>query len=150
MTFEPLSDLLATGEGARTEFKRAMPSDLGREICAFANATGGVILLGVSDAGEVVGIGGHNRLNLEPSRHQVVVLRNSLSSKPWTDFMRTVGRTDRTKFRNQVLRPLLDEGWLEMTVPDKPNHHQPKHRLTDRGRALLAAIEADGGRPRNP
>ena len=65
MTFEPLSDLLAAGEGARTEFKRAMPSDLGREICAFANATGGVILLGVTDAAEVVGIGGHNRLKSE-------------------------------------------------------------------------------------
>lgn len=65
MTFEPLSDLLAAGENARTEFKRAMPSDLGREICAFANATGGVILLGVTDTGEVVGIGGHNRLKSE-------------------------------------------------------------------------------------
>ena len=39
-----------------------MPSDLGREICAFANATGGVILIGVDDAGTVVGVGEHNRL----------------------------------------------------------------------------------------
>lgn len=92
------------------------------------------------------GVQGHLGADLEPSkapsRHQVVVLRNSLSEKPLTDFMRIVGRTDRTKFRNQVLRPLLDEGWLEMTVPDKPNHPQQKYRLTDRGRALLAAIEA--------
>ena len=35
-----LSSLIALGEGFTTEFKRAMPSDLGREICAFANATG--------------------------------------------------------------------------------------------------------------
>ena len=29
---------------------------LGREICAFANATGGTILLGVADNGEVLGV----------------------------------------------------------------------------------------------
>ena len=76
-----------------------------------------------------------------PSRHQVAVLRNALSAKPLTDFMSAAGRTDRTKFRNQVLRPLLEEGWLEMTVPDKPNHPKQKYRLTEGGRALLAAIE---------
>ena len=57
-----LSHLIALGEGFTTEFKRSMPSDLGREICAFANATGGVILLGVDDAGTVVGVRDHNRL----------------------------------------------------------------------------------------
>ena len=62
MNPQSLSDLLALGEGFTTEFKRAMPSDLGREICAFANATGGVILLGVSDAGEIVGVADHNQL----------------------------------------------------------------------------------------
>ena len=57
-----LSDLIALGEGFTTEFKRSLPSDLGREICAFANATGGVILIGVDDAGAVLGVGDHKRL----------------------------------------------------------------------------------------
>ena len=57
-----LANLIALGEGFTTEFKRSMPSDLGREICAFANATGGVVLIGVDDAGTVVGVGDHNRL----------------------------------------------------------------------------------------
>ncbi|MDE0120935.1 MAG: ATP-binding protein [Gemmatimonadota bacterium] len=57
-----LSDLLALGEGTTVEFKRSPRSDLGREICAFANATGGVILLGVDDEGTVLGVEGHNRL----------------------------------------------------------------------------------------
>ena len=57
-----VSTLIALGEGFTTEFKRSMPSDLGREICAFANATGGVILIGVDDAGRVVGVSEHNRL----------------------------------------------------------------------------------------
>ena len=58
-------DLLLLGEGFTTEFKRSGTSGLGREICAFANATGGVILIGVTDAGEVVGVGNHNRLKSE-------------------------------------------------------------------------------------
>ena len=62
MNPQSLSDLIALGESSTTEFKRAMPLDLGRKICAFANATGGVILLGVSDAGEIVGVADHNRL----------------------------------------------------------------------------------------
>ena len=57
-----LSSLIALGEGFTTEFKRSMPSDLGREICAFANTTGGVILIGVEDSGAVVGVEDHNRL----------------------------------------------------------------------------------------
>jgi ATP-dependent DNA helicase RecG len=60
-----LMDLIALGEGFTTEFKRANTSNLGREICAFANATGGVILIGVSDNGEIVGVGKHNRLKSE-------------------------------------------------------------------------------------
>jgi len=62
---EDLSNLLALGEGFTIAFKRAGTSNVGREICAFANATGGVILIGVTDAGEVVGVGNHNRLKSE-------------------------------------------------------------------------------------
>ena len=62
MNPQSLSDLIARGEGSTTEFKQAMSSGLGREICAFANATGGVILLGVSDVGEIVGVADHNQL----------------------------------------------------------------------------------------
>ena len=57
-----LSDLVTLDEGFTIELKRSQPSDLGREICAFANATGRVILLGVDDDGTVLGVEGHNRL----------------------------------------------------------------------------------------
>ena len=60
-----LSNLVALGEGFTTEFKRAGTSGLGREICAFANSTGGTILLGVADDGEVCGVANHNRLKSE-------------------------------------------------------------------------------------
>ncbi|MBL0381184.1 MAG: hypothetical protein JKP90_16260 [Desulfofustis sp. PB-SRB1] len=37
-------NILSLGEGFTTEFKCSGTPNLGREICAFANATGGVIL----------------------------------------------------------------------------------------------------------
>ena len=43
-----------------------------------------------------------------------------------------MNRKDRTKFRNQVLRPLLDAGWIEMTIPDKPTSRLQRY-LDDRG-----------------
>ena len=54
--------LLKEGEGYNLEFKENDSSDLAKEICAFANATGGKILLGVTDKGEIKGINITNRL----------------------------------------------------------------------------------------
>jgi len=65
MNKQALSNLIALGEGFTTEFKRSGTSNLGREICAFANTTGGVILIGVADSGEVFGVADHNRLKSE-------------------------------------------------------------------------------------
>ncbi len=59
---QELSDLVALGEGFTIEFKRAFTADLARELCAFANATGGTVLIGVADDGEIVGVGKHNEL----------------------------------------------------------------------------------------
>ena len=47
-----------------------MSSDLGREICALANATGGVILVGVDDTGKIVGVDNHNRLKIPGPEHR--------------------------------------------------------------------------------
>ena len=65
MTPTSLQNFIALGEGFTTEFKRSGTSNLGREICAFANSTGGVILIGVCDNGDVVGGNSHNRLKSE-------------------------------------------------------------------------------------
>ena len=50
------------------------------------------------------------------------------------------GRQDRTKFRNQVLKPLVKAGWLEMTVPDKPTSSRQKYRTTEAGRQTLGDV----------
>ena len=78
-----------------------------------------------------------------PSRHQASILRNCLSDKSILELMSHAGRHDRTKFRNQVLRPLLDTGWLEMTIPDKPTSSRQKYRTTATGRRVLDEMPAE-------
>ena len=86
-----------------------------------------------------------------PSRDQVGILRKSLSARAMTELMLVVGRKNRTKFRNQVLRPLLEAGWIEMTVPDKPTSRNQRYRTTVAGREVLAgAVESGGERERYP
>ena len=62
MTQDSISEFISSGEGPTVEFKRSLAKDVGRELCAFANADGGTILVGVSDSGEIVGVANHNRL----------------------------------------------------------------------------------------
>ena len=53
-----LFEKISLGEDSMIEFKRELPErkELSDEIAAFANASGGVILIGVEDNGDIVGI----------------------------------------------------------------------------------------------
>jgi ATP-dependent DNA helicase RecG len=73
-----------------------------------------------------------------PGRDQVEILRECVTDASIVDLMAVAGRTNRTKFRDQVLRPLLDAGLIEMTVPDKPTSSKQRYRLTQAGLAALA------------
>lgn len=75
---------------------------------------------------------------LEPSRHQVEILRNCREECTLLELMAVVGRSDRTKFRHQVLGPLLQAGLIEMTIPDKPRSRNQRYRTTAAGLAVLA------------
>lgn len=75
------------------------------------------------------------------SRDQVEILRKSESDQAIGDLMEVLGRSNRTKFRDQVLKPMLEAGWLEMTIPDKPTSSKQKYRLTSLGRIILEQQE---------
>src|SRR3989338_2271438 len=62
MDKKELTKLIAKGENFHVEFKESYSSDVSREICAFANASGGKIFLGVADKNEIKGIEITNRL----------------------------------------------------------------------------------------
>jgi ATP-dependent DNA helicase RecG len=76
---------------------------------------------------------------LARSRHQVEVLTKCRKATGLVDLLAVTARTDRTKFRHQVLAPLLAEGLIEMTIPDKPRSSSLKYWLTDKGRVWLEA-----------
>ncbi|MCR5750896.1 MAG: hypothetical protein K6G91_02940 [Kiritimatiellae bacterium] len=56
------------------------------------------------------------------------------------EIMKHEGRTDLTKFRNATLAPMIKDGVLEPTVPDKPRSRLQKYRLTVKGRTVLEAL----------
>ena len=59
MNIKHLLDIIAHGEGLHTEFKKAgshLPDNLFDTVCAFLNTDGGMIFLGVSDNGSIVGV----------------------------------------------------------------------------------------------
>ncbi|MDR1659259.1 MAG: putative DNA binding domain-containing protein [Desulfovibrio sp.] len=72
-----------------------------------------------------------------PSSSQVEILRNCLEKKEIRELMTHVGKTNRTRFRDQEIKPLLELGWLEMTIPDKPTSSRQKYRITEAGRKIL-------------
>jgi len=59
ITADDIKLLVASGEGYNAEFKVSVPSkvkELSEEICAFANAAGGVLVIGVNDSNEIMGV----------------------------------------------------------------------------------------------
>lgn len=55
------------------------------------------------------------------------------------DIRRLFGLKDRTHVRERYVNPSLEEGWIEMTIADKPNSRLQKYRLTAMGEAYLQA-----------
>lgn len=48
-----------------------------------------------------------------------------------------LGLQDRKSFRARYLKPALEHGLIEMTIPGKPNSRLQQYRLTDKGRQWL-------------
>ncbi|MEI8237694.1 MAG: Fic family protein [Methylococcaceae bacterium] len=75
-----------------------------------------------------------------PSRHQVgtkselnaeqlQVLSKFDGDMSITALMNILKRTDRSKFRSQILNPLMAAGLVEQTIPEKPTSSKQKYRL---------------------
>lgn len=103
----------------------------------FEETSGGFMVTVYKRSGEVAPqVGTKSAL----SRHQVEILYKCWIDSGITELMKIAGRADRTKFRNQVLNPLLREGLLEMTIPDKPSSRFQKYRLTVKGKEHIKKL----------
>ena len=73
---------------------------------------------------------------LELSPDQRLVLAQMSDEHDIPTLMEWVGRSNRSKFREAVLAPLLALGLVAMTIPDKPNSSKQRYRLSEHGKAL--------------
>ncbi len=72
------------------------------------------------------------------SWHQVRKILNLCLTEVRIQYlMEQFGWKDRTKFRNKFINPLLKDGLLQMTIPDKPNSPKQKYVITEKGKKLL-------------
>lgn len=78
---------------------------------------------------------------LGPSTEQVELMRKMGAEHDIATLMAWVERSNRSKFRDVVLSPLLTLGLVEMTIPDKPRSSKQRYRLTPAGKSQL---EKDG------
>lgn len=65
------------------------------------------------------------------------ILHKSKSGIDISELMKLAGHTNRTRFRLQVIRPLIDAGLLELTIPDKPQSSKQKYITTEKGLAYI-------------
>jgi predicted HTH transcriptional regulator len=52
------------------------------------------------------------------------------------------GMRHREHFRKAYVEPLVNAGWIERTIPNKPTSRLQKYRLTERGRVWLAGCKS--------
>ena len=53
------------------------------------------------------------------------------------EIMKQIKWSNRTKFRNKFINPLLGTAFIQMTIPDKPNSSKQQYQITERGEAFL-------------
>ena len=51
----------------------------------------------------------------------------------------SLGKERPSRYLNELIARLMRDEIIAMTIPDKPNSRLQKYRLTDKGKALLAA-----------
>jgi ATP-dependent DNA helicase RecG len=56
------------------------------------------------------------------------------------EVLSVIGVKNHTDARKRYIDPLIDLGWIELTIPEKPTHKEQKYRLTAEGRKLLSLI----------
>ncbi|MDR3140851.1 MAG: putative DNA binding domain-containing protein [Tannerellaceae bacterium] len=65
------------------------------------------------------------------------ILEACVKPQPIQDMMQMVKQSNRTRFRQNIIRPLLEEGLLAMRIPTKPSSPLQKYFTTEKGKALL-------------
>ena len=82
------------------------------------------------------------RVGTPPVAPAVVVLLRLIEASGElgnADIRRILGLQHRTHVREHYVKPSLEDDWIEMSIPDKPNSCLQQYRLTPQGEAYLKA-----------
>ena len=60
------------------------------------------------------------------------ILKNCKKESSAIELMEILKRTNKSKFKNTIINPLIENGFFELTNPDKPKSPTQKYRLTDK------------------
>ena len=60
------------------------------------------------------------------------ILKNCKNENSANELMEILNRTNKSKFKNTIINPLVENGFLELTNPDKPKSPTQKYRLTSK------------------
>ncbi|MDP7554113.1 MAG: hypothetical protein QF447_05920 [Candidatus Thioglobus sp.] len=66
------------------------------------------------------------------SRDHLKILKKCKKESTAVELMNILGRTNKTKFKLAIIYPLIDHGFIELTIPDKPKSPNQKYRVTNK------------------
>ena len=64
------------------------------------------------------------------SRDHLQILKKCKIESSALELMKILKRTNKSKFKTAIINPLLDQNFLELTIPDSPKSPSQKYRLT--------------------
>jgi len=152
--------ILKEGEGYKIEFKENT-NDLDRDIVAFANSSGGRIIVGVADDGKIPGVHISNRLRaqiqdianncrpkikilFEECENILIVHVREGDDKPYecsSGFFKRLGPNSQKMTRDEIIDIFKSEGKIRFDELTQPKFHYPKDFDRDR---LLRFLELAG------
>lgn len=91
-----------------------------------------------------------------PSMSQVQLVKSAIvlialmknTSLPISVLMEEAGETNRSRFRNNILNPLIETQLVEPTQKDSPKSPKQEYAITDNGIGILkdvGCMKSDGG-----
>ena len=66
------------------------------------------------------------------SQDHLKILKNCKNESSAIELMEILNRTNKSKFKNAIINPLVENGFFELTNPDKPKSPIQKYRLTNK------------------
>lgn len=64
------------------------------------------------------------------TKNHIEILKQCKLENTATELMEISKRSNKSKFKNDILNPLLKSNFLELTIPEKPKSPKQKYRLT--------------------